>query len=68
MILEELDKDKIKILHDELVCLRAILIFNTDEEKEEIIAEFKKIPEEKIEEYFGEVEESITVKESPDPK
>lgn len=68
MILEELDKDKIKILHDEMVCLRAILIFNTDEEKEEIIAEFEKIPEEKVEEYFGEVEESITVKESPGPK
>ena len=49
-------------------CEKMILIFDTDEEKEEIISEFKEIKHGQYWKYFGENASSIYLEEAPEPK
>ena len=47
---------------------KVILIFNSDEEKTEVIEEFVKIDYARKGPYFGVDSENITMKEAPEPK
>lgn len=58
---EEADKDQ-------LLCQKAIVIFNTDEQKSEVIEQFVDMDVGKRGPYFGVGSEKIILKEAPEPR
>ena len=67
-LVKEANKIKEAADSDTLMTEKVILVFNTDDEKDEILKEYDEIPPSVIGPYFGLGSEEIAIKEAPEPK